>query len=733
MKNIQIYTTQSEASFVSGLKPALKDCRAWHTTVTPLTLLQLKKDLDEKQIDAIICSNPVILQKILKNPAASLHDYAGSILELHGREVVILAPLTLWHKVPEYPHLAKRFVSKVTQPEKWMNIPKISWEIATPNRHKALAELFDSAILIAVDIETVGLVITEVGFCGLFIQDGKYVAHSIVVPLEDNSSYGLIKRIAENPVAKVMQNGSYDASYFLMWRIAVRNWSMDTYHFMHSWMAELDKNLGFIAAYCIRNFVYWKEEKNSGNQNDKYFYNAKDTWTTLWSAVAMLLDAPDWAFKNFTRHEFRLVFPCLSCGMEGIKIDEEEREKLRVGFTKQAEDARARLDVILGTKGFNPNSPKQVVQVFQAFGGPKFTSSDKKSMASFKDIHPLNSIIVDLVKSARAGTKLVSTYVNAKMLNGRLHYKIDPAGTDSGRLASKKSHFGVVEINTKGDPKWVQYGAQIQNFTGKVKSMCVADDGWELAEIDNSQSESRCTAYISEDLNLIHTVEHSPDFHCTNASLFFGIPFEELYDVARKKKLNEDLRNLAKRVNHGANYNMGPQVLLETMGLSNVLKAQILLKLPRKMGPLEVCAYLLSCFDKAYPLIKGKYYKEVIQEIHETGMLVGATGWTRLCFRDPAESKMALNAYVAHPPQSLSVMMMNEAFFKVWLEFQLIQGRIRFKAQIHDSLFFQYRPSDLTICQEVSDMMKIPVTIRGRTMVIPNDIGNGKHRWSELK
>lgn len=40
-----------------------------------------------------------------------------------------------------------------------------------------------------------------------------------------------------------------------------------------------------------------------------------------------------------------------------------------------------------------------------------------------------------------------------------------------------------------------------------------------------------------------------------------------------KRLSTKSFASLAKRVNHGANYNMGANVLVETMGLVNIYKA----------------------------------------------------------------------------------------------------------------------------------------------------------------
>src|SRR4029078_1364127 len=108
-------------------------------------------------------------------------------------------------------------------------------------------------------------------------------------------------------------------------------------------------------------------------------------------------------------------------------------------------------------------------------------------------------------------------------------------------------------------------GTQIQNIPEYAKSQLIADikekregekreeekrkeEEWELCELDKKASESFTTAYLSQDKNLLNVLHNSPDFHCTNASLFCGIPFEELF--ANGKVLNKPIRTITHTVNH---------------------------------------------------------------------------------------------------------------------------------------------------------------------------------------
>ena len=84
--------------------------------------------------------------------------------------------------------------------------------------------------------------------------------------------------------------------------------------------------------------------------------------------------------------------------------------------------------------------------------------------------------------------------------------------------------------------------------------------------------------FVNELLS-IEDVTSPQDFHSGNVERFFGIPYADIYDDETGKTLNKEARDLGKRVNHGANYNMGPYVLVETMGLKNIFKARNLLGL----------------------------------------------------------------------------------------------------------------------------------------------------------
>ena len=713
-------------------------------------------------VDTIVLSNCNLLAKVVKHCTGKTIplyrngkkltpslQWAGAIFDFDGIRIIISRPFNHLVTTSYGKFLLRWYVNKHLNPS-FPTAPEMLWDVCTPLNIQSYYELFQKAEYIAVDIETIkppvdptileyygdkakGLhalmpptksskklvpcvpQIDMIGYCALLRSpDGKLYSQSIVLHLNSMEDIYWMRKFNNLEAPKICQNGGYEATYLLRYNAPLHNWLCDTFHFMHSWYAELPRSLDFITSLFMKDYQYWKDEIESNRAE----YNAKDTHTTLWSWVFMVNMAPQWAKDNYLI-VFRKCFPAITCGIEGFLVDPVERQRLHKLYSEEREIAQARLDAIV-YKHFNPQSPAQVLDVMNSMSITKFKKSDDKALQRFAEIDPLCALIKELILTVRGATKKLSTYIEATLMDGRLLYEVNHSGTDTGRAASKSSNL------------WV--GTQIQNQDNDLRSMYIADSiatgsnaDWLIANCDGSQAESRTTAYISEDETLMDSVETAPDFHRRNASLFFGIPEDEI---------SKAIRTLSKRVNHGSNYNMGASVLLETMGSKNVIEAKALLNLPRHYGLIDTCKHLLQTFEDTYPKVKGKYYDEVCEEIRITSMLRGATGWTRYCFEIPsrAGAKPILNKYVAHSPQSLSVMMVDEAEFDFWLEYQIGRGVARLKAQVHDEVVYMIQPVHYPETKKaLSDLMARPITVRGRELIVPNDGGGCDFVWGNIK
>lgn len=687
-------------------------------------------------------------------------NYRGALFHKKiGKEeypIVVLPELKSFVYSKIGPFLAERYFGKLHNPS-FPTAPECQYDVLNPNNAKKLYDLFSHALLMGGDIETVNMEvpytfrhnpehkglwieaykrtasgksknkitvipkITLCGYTGVFKNDkGIMESHTVVIPIDSMENVNWMRKFNALPAPKIFQNGKYDIAYFMRYNAPLNNFLYDTLFLMHSWYAELPRTLDFISSMFIRNHMYWKDEASY----DQVYYNAQDCHNMTWACMFMLQEIPDWAKRNY-KENFPKVFPAISANMQGVLVNEDTMAENREIAESKLKEAEKRLEVLTHTKYFNGSSSPQVVQLMKILGFAT-KKSDKAAMRKFRDTTELNEIFASAIDEVREQKKAIGNYFDVELFDGRFMFSIDPAGTETGRCASRESEF------------WC--GGNIQNVPLYAKNQFIPDKGWKFGARDYAQSESRCTAYMSEDLNLIDAVENSVDFHVRNASRFFGIPEEEILamkesDPARFKKIRNAI---GKKVNHGANYNMGSAVLLQNMGAKAVIDAGKTLGLPPTMPLLEICDYLLKSFDKAYPLIRDlnnpdSYYYKVIEEIETTRMLVGPTGWTRYCFGDPRNNKPDLNSYVAHGPQSLSVKKINDAWFKCWNKLEMEEGLVRFLPQIHDELWFMYKEEDEEyVFTEIDKIMTEPTIVNGREMIIPTDAAMG-YTWAECK
>jgi len=760
--------------------PLLKGCVGSYTTFLRMeavsTLTQVASYCHQKKIKKVISTSVPMLQKLLywsERAAPKLSEYAGSHFTIPALdaakggepiEVVFIPPLKQLATVPYGKFMARRLISKLTTPDKWYQptVFKGFTTLGVQNSSHYL-QFFSDAFLIAVDIETFkeGATIRCISYTGFFYTndldtDPSGIAScSLVLPMDEVENLPIMRAFNLLSPPKVFQNGKYDISYLTRYNCPVHNYLYDTANLFHSWYSELPKDLGFLAAFFIREARYWKDLSNTNDLYEYYKYNALDTWGTGNSFLAMVTEAPKWAINNYLQ-EFPLTFPCHLSEMTGIKRDMSKLAEACSTYNTVIAESGVSLNKMLSIpagQSFNTNSPIQMKQLLGILGCKDLKNADDKALKKAKFRHPLNARILNLVTGIRKARKLVSTYLTAgKEFDERVLYALNPHGTDTSRLASREHHF------------WC--GLQVQNIPRgpSVKCTLRADDGFYFAECDLEQAESRDTAYVSGDATLIDNVENSPDFHCANASRFFGIPFTELFDTSLGKVLNKAIRQIAKNVNHGASYNMGPFVLVETMGEENIGIARSLLNLPRFWSYIQVAEYLLDQFHKTFPGISGTMYPGIMNDIATSNMLVSkaihyCTGeeeyraryesertWTRYCFGNPAASKQHLNSYIAHVPQSLNAQTLNRAYLAVFHDIALNPEHSKnFKliAQIHDSILFQYRIGHDYLCDMVQERMEIPITILGydgeiRTFTVPASVKKGIEGkpaiyWSETE
>lgn len=758
--------TWDDKEYLVNLKPYFSGHTVYTYTNPVGTLAELGIYCEKRGITGVLCTSVDILQKLLvrqgldskKRP--SINDYAGSLFKYEGLEIVFTNPLQQLFTVQHGTFIARRFISKITHPQNWREPSEFVWEIGTPSNLPGIYEKYKSAWLITFDIETFSdpVSIRCINFTAVFLDmDENLTTHSVVIPFTDLFNLQWVRKFASLPAPKGTQNGKYDLAYLLRYNIIIHNWVWDSAHLFHAWYSELPKDLGFINAFALRSVIYWKDLADTTDLHQYYKYNAIDGWATANSILSLVAEMPDWAERNYVL-EFPVNFPCILYEMTGERRDLERLSAANAEMAGKIDAAKKSLGTMVGVPTFNANSPKQVKNLLAVLGCGDLDSSDETHLKKAILRHPLNQRVLTTILDIRGYVKLRSTYLaigedSKEFAGDRILSALNPHGTDTGRAACKSHHF------------WCGFNQQnIPIREGPiVRQTYLADPDFFYGECDLSKAESWDTAYIAGSEKMIAAVNSPHDFHAVNASMFFGIPYDKIFDDATGKTLDKKLRDLSKRTNHGATYNMGEQVLIDTMGEDKIAEARSLLGLPKIWTLHQVAGYLLECFHNSYPDIKQVFYPFVISEVMTNKMWVSRAyhhsqynervhpgiaeyidqgDWTRYTFKRPDKNKRDLNSLVSHPPQSLNARTLNEAYLQVFTQIALPQaGNFKLGPQIHDSIKFQFRAGHEHLAKEVQRCMQIPVSIRSidgviRKFTVPADLklgtGSAKY-WSETE
>lgn len=730
-------------------------------TNSTLSIGELISKAQGSKCQGIFLVNTSTLANCVPGSSPSLDDWRGSLLNF-SVPTIVGNSLKHTHSIPYGAFLLEKDLRRFHRLE--VENPEFSYTVLeSVSQFPAAFKVLSSAEFLSYDIETKTINVTDteeshiagdtiITCCAWTAVLANRELRTFVLPLvsflsihwntdgEYADAIRFLQQVNSLEIPKVMHNGMYDCTHSIIYRAFPNYWVLDTMAMAHSEFSELPKDLSFVASITLPDYCQWKAEaqeaSKSGDIQRYWAYNAKDTFTTARICLHYLDKLPAYARKNY-QSQFKLVYPSIYCNFEGFLINQETRLTLREKETIRVEGSLKSLQTMLADKNFNPSSPKQVASyIYDVLGavdpgiGSKKNSegrkvkisrgTNEKNLSSVGNQHPILLKITASIITYREARKAISTYLDFLQKNSRLLYSLNPFGTDTGRMACQSSSL------------WC--GTQIQNIPPYAKPMLVADEGFTLFEIDNSQSEARCTAYLAQDTKLIAALEDpTKDFYTSLGTLFFGIPYE---------KVTKELRNkILKKIVHGTNYMMGAGTFVENAGTQNLIDASpslgvkiSLLAIPPK-DSISIKQFAQQLLDSYHiPFFRVKlWYQEVKHEIVTTKVLKSPLGHIRYFFGDVQKNHQVFNSAVAHAPQNLSVSILNIGLWKVWQLVKESEGKLRIKAQIHDSVLGQIRTDCLEeILPEVVERMKNPVKIHGRLLVIPVDCKIGTS-WGEME
>ncbi len=373
----------------------------------------------------------------------------------------------------------------------------------------------------------------------------------------------------------------------------------------------------------------------------------------------------------------------------GILIDKKVLEKTEKELKEALKISQDELSKIIG-KDINPNSPKQLLDYFKNTLNLKINSTSAEAIEKAEEKN--NLPVFGALVLYREIFKLKTTYVDAfkKLIasDGRIHPTFLQLGAATGRLSCQNPNLQ----NIPQESQWSQ----------KIRSIFVAPSGKELVSFDYSQIELRVLASLTGDKQMIETFKSGGDIHTTTAEKIFGVS---------KEQVTKQMRRLAKTLNFGMVYGMGPRAFAQG--------AKISLK--------EAQDFIKKYFEQ-FPSIK-EWEKRILSEARREGVSKNINGR----FRDVSQinsvnqrfsseaERMAKNM----PSQSLAADILKLAM--IGADEYIKDKEAKMILSIHDELIFEVDGSlinkkgesrfiqDIKSIMENSFELKVPLQVEIKT------------------
>jgi len=366
-------------------------------------------------------------------------------------------------------------------------------------------------------------------------------------------------------IRKIGQNIKYDAEVLGRYGIHIEGVLFDT--MVASYVIDptlRQHNLDYLAQhYLSYKMVSYAEV--TGYEKEKSFaavpinkakeYSCEDAEITmrLQSILAQRLKDTD-NYGLFQDLEMKLVPVLIDMETTGVKIDVGFFQSMSERFGQELSSIEQRIFEVTGEQ-FNINSPQQMGYIlFDKLKLPGKKKTRKKSGYS-TDFEVLTELaafheVPSMLLRFRTISKLKSTYLDAliqlvRPATGRVHTSYNQTVTATGRLSSSNPNLQNIPIRTKEGRE--------------IRKGFVPEPGHLLVSADYSQIELRVFAHYSDDPVLLDAFNRGEDIHTRTAAEVFNLD---------QKMVTAEMRRMAKTINFGIIYGMGPVRLAKALGIS---------------------------------------------------------------------------------------------------------------------------------------------------------------------
>lgn len=240
--------------------------------------------------------------------------------------------------------------------------------------------------------------------------------------------------------------------------------------------------------------------------------------------------------------------------LAGIKLDAASLKAISRRVRRKLTILERRIHALAG-RPFNISSTQQLQDVLFAVLKLPATgigrtstglSTAAEELEKLRDAHP----IISLIQEYRELTKLKGTYLDAlpdlvDKETGRIYTTYNQTIAATGRLSSSDPNLQNIPIRTE--------------LGQEIRKAFVAERGHVLVAADYSQLQLRLAASIAKDRAMQAAFRAGKDIHAETASFAFDVPLAKVTPAQRR---------VAKTLNFGVLYGMGPHAFARAAGVS---------------------------------------------------------------------------------------------------------------------------------------------------------------------
>jgi DNA polymerase I len=372
----------------------------------------------------------------------------------------------------------------------------------------------------------------------------------------------------------------------------------------------------------------------------------------------------------------------------GILVDREALATISREFDEEVRRLERECYDLAG-KEFNLNSPIQLRDILfdhlkLATKGLKKTksgySTDADTLEKLAGVHPMPKKLIEY----RVIAKLKSTYADALTglidpRDGRVHTTFHQALAATGRVSSS-------DPNLQNIPTRSVEGR-------RIRRAFIAAKGSRLLSVDYSQIDLRVLAHLSGDPTLVSAFQSGEDIHARTASELLGM---------KPGQVDADARRIAKTINFGIIYGMGPQRLAAQLGIALS----------------DASDYIKRYFERL-PGIRT-FMDETVRKARETGYVTTMYGRRRYVPEinsGPGGSRAQAERIAINTPiQGSAADLIKVAMIRVDHEFKQRKLSARMLLQVHDELLIEVAEKELEQAAEIAKRemegvaeMKVPL------------------------